>query len=469
MTSPPGTICDYCGRVDAVIHRRHKDERYCTQCYYWYFPPTKCENCHETKRIHRNDKRKICKTCFTKITPCCRCGRVGLPISKVTASGIFCRACYNSLKEPGYCFLCKTKKVVSKGLSFGIDKPICDVCRSRLRPKCPQCGTRRKLYKTDTGNHLCYRCKNGLKFYCQVCNALLFGKDKTICKECSLKRLNEHRKHFNMADFKTDEGQILYGDFVCWLEKTSGVLKSAVKQNHYFVFFKAIELLPEHWYSDVNYLSQIDGGYLRKSSKPRKFLELKGIVFDEAILIEAMDLRTVQSNKLSIEQLKSSLMRSYALNYLQMREKEVATGELKIRTVRYETTAILALLEQYKLYRNPQRSLDSLLKQTPGHRAPIFKFVNYLRNKESVEICMPVKNSEDTLVMAIKRYLATSSDKNLRLYLFAALEHFHQASFPRNSNIQTIENGDGIEVTFKNFNYWIPSPRRLQKLNENLL
>jgi hypothetical protein len=272
-----------------------------------------------------------------------------------------------------------------------------------------------------------------------------------------------------MADFKTDEGQAMYGDFVCWLEKTSGVLKSAVKQNHYFIFFKAIELLPEHWYSDVNYLSKIDGGYLRKSSKPRKFLELKGIVFDEAILTEAMDFRTVQSNKLSIEQLKSSLMRSYALNYLQMRGKEVATGALKIRTVRYETTAILALLEQYKLYRNPQRSLDSLLKQTPGQRAPIFKFVNYLRNKESVEICMPSKNSEDTLVMAVKRYLATPSDKNLRLYLFAALEHFHQASFPRNSNIQTIENGDGIEVTFKNFNYWIPSPGRLQKSNENLL
>jgi hypothetical protein len=269
-----------------------------------------------------------------------------------------------------------------------------------------------------------------------------------------------------MADFKTDEGQAMYADFVCWLEKTSGVLKSAVKQNHYFVFFKAIEQLPKHWYSDVNYLSKIDGGYLRKSSKPRKFLELKGIVFDETILTEAMDFRTVQSNKLSIEQLKSSLMRSYALNYLQTREEEVAAGALKIRTVRYETTAILALLEQYKLYKHPQRSLGSLLKQTPGQRAPIFKFVNYLRNKESVEICMPAKNSEDTLVMAVKRYLTTPSDKNLRLYLFAALEHFHQASFPRNSHIRIEEKDDGIEVSFQGFTYWIPSLSRLNNTNK---
>lgn len=269
-----------------------------------------------------------------------------------------------------------------------------------------------------------------------------------------------------MADFKTDEGQMLYGDFVCWLEKTSGVLKSAVKQNHYFVFFKAIEQLPEHWYSDVNHLSQIDGGYLRKSSKPRKFLELKGIVFDEAMLTEAMDFRTVQNNKLSIEQIKSSLMRSYALHYLQMRENEVAAGALKIRTVRYETTAILALLEQYKLYKNPQRSLDSLLKQAPGHRAPLFKFVNYLRSKQLVEICMPAKNSEDTLLMAVKRYLATQSDKNLRLYLFAALEHFHQASFPRNSLIKIEEKDDGIEVSFKGFTYWVPSLFRLENTNQ---
>jgi len=469
LTSPSGTVCDYCGRIDAHIHRRHKDERYCTQCYHWYFPPTKCQNCLQTKRIHRNDKKKVCRTCFTKITPCCRCGRVGIPISKVTASGIFCHSCYNALKEPGYCFLCKAKAVVSRGFSFGIDKPICDVCRARLRPKCPLCGTRRKLYETDTGNHLCYRCKNGLKFYCKLCNALLTGKDKTICQECSLKRLNEHRKHFNMADFKTEEGRAIYSDFVCWLEKTSGVLKAAVKQNHYFIFFKAIELFPEHWYSDVSYLSQVDGGYLRKSSKPRKFLELKGIVFDEALLTEAMDLRTIQNNKVNIGKLKPSSMRSYALNYLQMRESEAATGILKTRTVRFETTAICGLLEQYTLHENHQRSLESLLKQTPGQRAAIFKFVNYLRNMKAVEICMPVKSSEDSLLIAIKRYLAAPSDKNLRLYLFSALEHFHQASFPRNSHIQTKENGDGIEVRFKKFNYWIPSPNRLQKSNKNLL
>lgn len=265
-----------------------------------------------------------------------------------------------------------------------------------------------------------------------------------------------------MADFKTAESQAIYCDFVCWLEKTSGALKSAVKQNHYFVFFKAIEQLPEHWYSDVNYLSQIDGGYLRKSSKPRKFLELKGIVFDEKLMTEAMDLRTIRSNKLSIEKLKASHMRAYALHYLQMREKEVAARALKARTVRYETAAILALLNQYKLYKNPQKSLDSILKQTPGQRAPIFKFINYLRNEERVEICMPAKNSEDTLLMAVKRYLATPSDKNLRLYLFAALEHFHQVSFARNSHIKIEEKDEGIEVSFKSFSYWLPSPKRLR-------
>ncbi|PHR65055.1 MAG: hypothetical protein COA51_06665 [Idiomarina sp.] len=102
--------------------------------------------------------------------------------------------------------------------------------------------------------------------------------------------------------FSTPETETLFRDFIDWLTNSVGPEKSAHTQNRYAEFFNAIQDAPTNWQSDVFYLATIDGGFLRKSSKPRLYLESIGVQFDVGALKDAMDLRTFNNNLTSIRE-----------------------------------------------------------------------------------------------------------------------------------------------------------------------
>lgn len=461
MESSNEKHCDQCGQFVDRITRRYKEESYCLNCYLRCFPHSVCSECHEQKRIHYGDKKRICCNCYTKVTPCVRCRRTGRPIGKVTSSGPFCSSCYRYLQEQNECSLCGKMDVVSRGLSVGVGSPICDPCRSKLRPKCPGCGIRRKLYEIDTGVLRCYRCRDNIKYYCTRCDVELTGKEKTLCPLCSAKRLNKIRKHQNALSLDTPGARKLFIEFVNWLEKTRNSIDAAHKQNRYFLFFETIEPFPQDWYLTLDFLIQVDGGYLRRSSMPRQFLESKGVVFDEKLLVTAMDLRTIDMNTASLEKARSSALQEAILRYISFRKSQLEKGDIKARTLRFETSAMKNFLDSNRWAKNPQKALENLLRESPGQRASIFKFVSFTRENTSLGIFMPSPNPENGVVASLKRYLKKPSSKNFRLYTFFALDYFHDFYLPRNAHIQIKEVGDGLEVTFKSHTYWVPSPTRI--------
>lgn len=463
METSKTKICDQCGRFVDQFTRRYKEQTYCANCYLRCFPLTTCSNCNQQKRIHQDDKKRLCCNCYPRVTPCVRCKRTGRKISKILAVGPFCSSCYRYVKELKTCSVCGKQDVVSRGLSVGVNSPICDGCRHKLRLKCPQCGIRRKLYKLDSGALMCYRCRDNIKYYCTGCDAELTGKEKTICQLCSAKRLNKIRKQQNALGFDTLNGKNLFIEFVNWLEKTRNSFDAAHKQNRYIPFFEKIESFPKDWYLTLDLLKQIDGGYLRRSSMPRQFLESKGVIFDEKLLATAMDLRTIDMNTLIFEKAKSSALQKAILEYTSLRKHQLEKGDIKTRTLRFETSAMKSLLDHNRWAKSPQNALENLLKESPGQRASIFKFVSFTRENTSLGIFMPGSNAENGVVASLKRYSKNPSSKAFRLYTFFALDYFHDFYLPRNAHIHIKEVGDGLEVTFKSQTYWVPSPTRILK------
>lgn len=455
--------CDQCGRFVDRITRRYKEESYCLNCYLRCFPHSVCSECNKQKRIHYSDKKRICCSCYTKVTPCVRCRRTGRPIGKVTSSGPFCNSCYRYLQEQKICSLCGKMDVVSQGLSVGVDSLICDSCRARLRPKCPRCGIRRKLYKVDSGALVCYRCRDNIKYYCTGCDVELTGKEKTLCPLCSAKRLNKIRKHQNALNLNTLGSRKLFIEFVNWLEKTRNSFDAAHKQNRYILFFQTIEPFPNDWYLTLGFLTKVDGGYLRRSAMPRQFLESKGVVFDERLLVTAMDLRTIDINTAILEETRPSALQDAILEYISLRKSQLEEGNIKARTLRFETSAMKSLIDHNRWSKSPQKALESLLREAPGMRASIFKFVSFARTNTNLGMFMPKLNAESGIVAALKSYLNKPSSKAFRVYTFFALDYFHDCYLPRNAKIHIKEVGDGLEVTFKSHTFWVPSPTRILK------
>jgi len=353
--------CDQCKQHSDHFPRRYRGKRFCGSCYWYFFIKRECSECHQIKRIHRAEKRPLCYRCYSKVTPCSRCGRVGRPVGKCLETGILCNSCANAFRPDGKCSLCGRITTVSLGKKFGIDKPICDTCRTKLHSKCPSCGIRGVLYETASGVSLCYRCANGITYYCKSCHEPIKGAEKSYCNQCYAIRRNDKRTEVNAASFSTPEAEKLFRNFIAWLTSSVGPEKSAQTQNRYTEFFNAIQDAPKNWQSDVLYLAMIDGGFLRKSSKPRLYLESIGILFDASALKDAMDLRTFNNNLTSIRENCGDEFRAQVDSFFDNRLVEYIDKKTKMLTIRIESSAVMRLFEYFVKLKDLDISLRTIL------------------------------------------------------------------------------------------------------------
>lgn len=449
--------CGQCLQYSDHFPRRYRGKRFCGACYWYFFIKRECSACHQIKRIHRAEKRPLCYRCYSKVTPCSRCGRVGRPIGKCLETGILCNSCANAFRPDGKCSICGRITTVSIGKKFGIEKPICDTCRTKLHSKCPSCGKRGVLYETAAGVSLCYRCANDITYYCKSCHEPIKGAEKSYCNRCYAIRRNDKRTEVNAASFSAPEAEKLFRDFVDWLTNSVGPEKSARTQNRYVEFFNAIQDAPANWQSDVFYLATIDGGFLRKSSKPRLYLESIGVRFNDIALKDAMDLRTTNNNLMSVRENCGDEYLAQVDSFFDNRMEEYRDGKTKMLTIRFESSAVMKLFEYVGRLNDIDKALKALATVTPGLRCSISSFLSNINSKSNTLIEFPETNIEHRLAYLIKLIKTGSYPANyIEQYILLCLSVFHSLDNCNLEDTRIKSSHDSYNVTYKSQIYWIP-------------
>ena len=456
--------CDQCKQYSDHFPRRYRGKRFCGSCYWYFFIKRECSECHQIKRIHRAEKRPLCYHCYSKVTPCSRCGRVGRPVGKCLETGILCNSCANAFRPDGKCSLCGRIATVSIGKKFGIDTPICDTCRNQLHPKCPNCGIRGVLHETDSGMHLCYRCANGITYYCKSCHEPIKGAERSYCKQCYAIRRNDKRTEINAASFSAPETEKLFRDFIDWLTNNVGPEKSAQTQNRYAEFFIAIQHAPSSWPSDVFFLTTIEGGFLRKSSKPRLYLESIGVRFDASALKDAMDLRTINNNLMSTRENCGDKYLAQVNSFFDNRLEEYRGGKTKMLTIRIESSAIMRLFECNARSNDINKALQMLVLRSPGLQCSISRFLTWVGESLNLIYSYPELTSEFHLKYLLRRYLSqTGRVPDIFVYLTTSLSYFHGVTGLQNSLVNYSVDEDGIIVFLGRKQFWVPLPPNFNK------
>lgn len=140
----------------------------------------------------------------------------------------------------------------------------------------------------------------------------------------------------------------------------------------------SLQNAPKNWLTDVAFLSQLDGGCLRSSSLPRRFLKTAGIHFDGCRLKQAMELRTINKNLEQIRSLCEEPLRPVIDKFFDKRLADNRSGQMKLLTIRLETSSVTALLEYAQEVGSITAALDVLAVEVPGLKASLSAFLNYL-------------------------------------------------------------------------------------------
>jgi hypothetical protein len=290
------------------------------------------------------------------------------------------------------------------------------------------------------------------------------------CEACYWKKLLDKRTDINCAAFKVRTMAEYFRSFAIWLGRDVSVHKAAIILNRYLPFFIEIErrygTIPNY----DNLLDNFGAAELRKVVLPMRWMA-------EAMLITPnAKSREYNTEKRRIDALliKSPQMSKSAklLNgYYQILLADLGQNKTTIRSIRLSLSPAVALCQlcnEKGLTLPTQSSLDAFLDKSPGQRAALSGFVNYLRNAHEITIAVPTRD----LKKAKNKRMNKLRDEMLELmrvggddeafrrrWLSVSLAYFH--GLPKkvgkavtDENILDLNDG-GVTIVWNGLRYWI--------------
>ena len=372
--------CGQCFQYADKFGRKYRGKRYCMPCYLYFFIKRTCSHCGKLKRIHRAEKKPLCYDCYSALTPCVRCHRVGRPVGRIESFGLLCNSCANVVSTPRKsCTMCGKVAFLSTDKKAGTNKPICQSCRYKMYPKCNQCGKKAAPFRISGNKSLCCRCANRIDHRCSQCGEFPSATNDSLCRRCSAVRLNERRASFNAGLLTNEIIKSMFLEFVEWLLDTVGPIKAATTQNKTFEFFKSLEHAPQNWENNIEFIATLNGGYFRQSSLIKRYLDTHNIKLEAETLRHAMDLRTIYKNIESIQQLCPENFSWAPHRFISKRLSDCQAGKVSLRTVRVETSAIKHLFEEYCALGNIRSALIQLAASSPGLKCCLSAYLNTIQ------------------------------------------------------------------------------------------
>ncbi|SHN44805.1 hypothetical protein SAMN05192549_1272 [Duganella sacchari] len=361
------TQCDGCGTNMTKAHRRHKDQKFCSNCYPRYFVSRACPKCSQPSRLFKSDTAALCRKCENS-GPCVRCGKSEYKLGKLTPYGPACNSCSKYFRQPKPTPAVDDNEVSGSASSTAVSKS------DSMRGTCTSCRRHRKL-----NGKLCFTCLERGHIPCPICTELMPAGRGNACESCYWLGTYKKRVKMNLAGLGSKAVAGAFEAFSDWLITHVSAKRAALSIDRYLHFFVQIQ---KHWNGLPSYESLVDkfsAEGLRRFRLPMKWASETGV-----FLVDA-EMREASSERRRIDALlaevaaddRSAIVGAY-LKYLKDRE---VNGETSLRSIRLALRpAVSLMIEQANGDKAipSQSSLDAFLVKSPGQKAAIWGFISFL-------------------------------------------------------------------------------------------
>ncbi|WP_144407520.1 MULTISPECIES: hypothetical protein [Gynuella] len=261
-------------------------------------------------------------------------------------------------------------------------------------------------------------------------------------------------------------------NFGHWLMTYSGAKTTALCIQRYIPFFIEVE---KKWGEIPSYealVSYFHPERLRRVRRIMMWMEKTGLlhVIPQAREYAADSIRiTNLLSKYSPHTTFGRLLAEYGSEL----QKRLSAGKTTIRSIRLALTPAVALVnltEKFKTTYPTQAILDQYLLESPGQKAAITGFINFLNNKYSLHLIPKVdkakvrKKRKTQLEKKLIQLTHEKSDPDfLAKWIPIALEYFHNFKTTKQTrstimNSEFTRDGDGIMLVLSQQEYFIPLP-----------
>lgn len=376
--------CDECGRKTDKLHRRYRGHGYCGSCYVRVFVKQQCPSCSCTARLPKNTPSAVCRKCEAQ-KPCVRCGHSGKPVGKICAHGTVCASCSPYFREEEPCEVCgRPSHRLTRVSRFGDDLRRCERCAIADHGTCKACHRYRNL-DASGGEKLCNLCSSGAEKLCKSCGGSVPAGRGVQCENCYWKHLLEKRAFMSSEMLESELLQEQFLDFSKWLGVNSGFNKAALAICRHVSFFQEIDRQWRKFPAYPDLLRFFGADQLRRRVKILEWLQVEHNYFiDDQLKKEVAEEHRVQRmlSKVPDKTKAQAVLSQYEI-FLRCR---LHHGKITIQTLRLSMTPAIALMK-FSGYEFPNtRQVSKYLKSSPGQRASLTGFVNFLRNHYDLKI-----------------------------------------------------------------------------------
>lgn len=466
--------CDECGRPTPKYHRIHKGSGYCASCYARLFKPRRCPGCNEIARLHVGEPEALCRRCERNV-PCVRCGKLNYAIGRMTPYGPVCNSCSVYFREERRCAICgKLSRRLSRISRLGVEEPICPACQRKDRGTCFRCHRDRLLFDDGTtGHRVCKKCRDGGIVPCPRCHQPMPAGRGLSCERCYWTALAVKRAATASEVFPVREHAEIFRDFAEWLCGEIGERKAAITLLRYLPFFVEVASLGTRTPPYPKLLQHFSATGLRRNLLPMRFFEAKvRVVVDEQQKQDNSDQRRILATLSSVPSM--GRFRELLDQYHTFLRLKLVAGKTRLRSVRLSLTpaaALVSIAAKAGHALPEQDDLSQYLGSTPGQRAAVTGFVNFLREACHVPLQMPVKK-EGRDPFLVRRKLEWSIAQQLRSDLWEpsartallanALRYFHHMPVRAAKQVATtgalMTTSDGRTfVSHSGNEFWLPA------------
>lgn len=470
MNSLNPTGCDECGKRDIKIHRNDNGHRYCVTCYARVFKSRPCPECKEWKRLPINNAKATCTKC-QKMKNCIRCGRLNFSVGRMTGYGPVCNACSRYFREKESCQSCgKLSSELSKVNRLGGQLRLCRPCQRIDYGTCSRCR-RHRLLVAKENESVCKRCTDMGDTLCATCGQLMPSGRGSRCETCYWNVSAAKKISMNMHSFFSPKMAASFEAFGSWLIRECGAKNASLSLHRYLTFFVDVERV---WGDFPNYeilVNHFKAEGLRRVRRPMRWLsEIKRVNVNCDVRENTSDEDRIAKALLVFS--PDVIGAKAIIGYEKKLRVRLHEGKTSVKSIRLALTPTLHLLRAAdktgKLLPD-QQTLDRYLLATPGQKAAVTGFINYLNLHFSLNLKLVV-DQEATKKLRRKKLESRLSRfalmhdltvENFQEWAQIALEYFHEVRISKKTigrlqaSIKKVES-DGIEVEVDNSHYYLP-------------
>lgn len=458
-------ICDECEGNKHHIARRYFGKRFCRSCYSRLFKKKRCATCDQEARLPVFESEPLCQLCV-KAKPCVRCERKGLVLGTLTKKGPVCKACYRYFKSEKTCQQCGKQTRYTKKVDVSSSRlTLCISCANLDHQTCYKCRRHRQVYAIEREKPVCKKCTLEGDVECLQCGVSHPAGYGKVCSSCYAMNTFRRRQAIGAQAYENAEVTMKWHQFCDWLFSEIGAQNAMLKVNKFISVFQYLDKqhgdIPEH----ERLLHALGVKTLRKYALLKRWVVSAGF-YD----VDEQAERAFSAQLLINDYLTSFSDNCDATKLLRAYYTKLLNKGSTVRAVRLAMTPAKRLLDISKGEVPEQRDLDSLLMTSPGQKAAITGFINFINQQLSLLLVMPskhecAKHKENKLAEKML-LLMQQNEPDIEEWLLTSMAYFHGKVINRQAlslATYTHKSANEVYLKTKNKRYLLPLHKSMSK------